>query len=143
MSRVINTANPGKKRNQARRTIAEMLRHLMFKKRIDEESKDMAALVTLSLREIADTIEVTTAAWETRDYFLKADRFRLEWEWVGAAAQQLERLIVGGRWDDLPRELVSLAPRFADIRIAKMTRGPETWQGALQALLEEHATEPG
>ncbi len=79
MSRVINTANPGRLRNQARRTIAEMLRHLMFKKRIDDESKDMAALVAISLQEIAATIDVTTTAWENRDYFLKADRFRLEW----------------------------------------------------------------
>ena len=143
MSRVINTANPGKTRSQARRTIAEMLRHLMFKKRIDEESKDMAALVALSLRDIAATIDVTTTAWETRDYFLKADRFRLEWEWVGPAADRLERLIAADRWDELPTELVALAPRFVDIRIAKMTRGPETWQGSLAALLAAHATQPG
>ena len=143
MSRVINTANPGKARSQARRTIAEMLRHLMFKKRVDEESKDMAALVALSLRDIAATIDVTTTAWESRDYFLKADRFRLEWEWVGAAAERLEHLIVSGRWDELPTELVALAPRFVDIRIAKMTRGPETWQGSLQALLEARAIQPG
>ena len=36
MSRVINTENPGKLRNQYRRTIAEILRHLMFKRALDE-----------------------------------------------------------------------------------------------------------
>ncbi len=142
MSRVINTANPAKLRNQARRTIAEVLRHLMFKRRIDDESKDMAALVVLSLRDIAATIDVTTSAWESRDYFLKADRFRLEWEWTGPAARRLEALLVAGEWDRVPVELATLAPRFADIRIAKMTRGPEAWQGALQTLLQEQTAAP-
>ena len=143
MSRIVNTSEPGTVRSQMRRTIAEILRHLMFKPRLDDESKDMAALVAISLQEIAATIDVTTTAWENRDYFLKADRFRLEWEWAAPAARRLEEIVVSGDWDRLPGELVALAPRFADIRIAKMTRGPETWQGALQALLEEHATEPG
>lgn len=141
MSRVINTANPGRLRNQARRTIAEMLRHLMFKKRIDDESKDMAALVAISLQEIAATIDVTTTAWENRDYFLKADRFRLEWEWAAPAARRLEEIVVSGDWDRLTGELVALAPRFADIRIAKMTRGPEAWQGCLEALVRRQNAE--
>ena len=142
MSRVINTANPGKKRNHARRTIAEVLRHLMFRKRIDDESKDMAALVVFSLREIADSVDVTTSAWESRDYYLKADRFRLEWEWAASTAGRLETLVVSGQWDLLPAELIALAPRFADIRIAKMTRGSEAWQGRLQALVQGKVGEP-
>jgi len=140
MSRVINTANPAKLRNQARRTIAEMLRHLMFKRRVDDESKDMAALVVLALRDIAATVDVTTSAWENRDYYLKADRFRLEWEWVAPAADRLEAVVVNGQWDQLPAELASLAPHFADIRISKMTRTPEDWRGALQALLGARQT---
>jgi len=135
MSRLVNTASPGKKRSQARRTIAEMLRRLMLKKEIDEEARDMAALVVISLQEIAETIEVTTAAWEKRDYYLKADRFRLEWEWVRPKAKRIERLIADCRWEELPVELVSLAPRFADIHIAKMTRSASDWKGCHQRLL--------
>jgi signal transduction histidine kinase len=81
MSRVINIASPGSRRNAARRTIAEILRHLMFKRQLDDESRDMVAAVVFALRTIAETVEVTLEAWEKRDYFLKADRFRLEWEW--------------------------------------------------------------
>jgi len=139
MSRVINTNSPGKLRNYARRTIAEILRHLMLKGQIDEESKDMAALLVTSLRDIAATIETTTSAWESRDYFLKADRFRLEWEWAKPAADRLERVILQERWDELPRELAALAPRFADIRIARMTRQPDEWEGCYAELLRERA----
>ena len=93
MSRVINPNSPGKRRNQLRRTIAEILRHLMRKRELDEEAKDMAAALVFSLRGIAETIEATTGAWEKRDYFLKADRFRRKWEWVMPAAQRLEGVI--------------------------------------------------
>jgi hypothetical protein len=137
MSRVINVANPGKRRNTARRTIAELLRRLMLQPELDEETKDMVAALVLNLREIAATIETTTEAWEKRDYYLKADRFRLEWEWVAPAAQSLEDLVLQERWESLPQELAGLAPRFADIRVTKMTRSPSAWQGSYALLLQK------
>ena len=120
-----------------RRTIAEILRHLLLKRELDEESKDMAAAVVLALREIEETVDVAAAAWEKRNYYLKADRFRLEWEWVGPEARRLEELIRQGRWQRLPIELGRLVPRFADIRINKMTRKPSTWQASHRLLLEK------
>jgi hypothetical protein len=137
MSRVINIASPGSRRNAARRTIAEILRHLMFKRQLDDESRDMVAAVVFALRTIAETVEVTLEAWEKRDYFLKADRFRLEWEWVTPAARRLQDLAVAGHWEQLPAELAALAPRFGDIRISKMTRSEKDWLGSYQLLLRE------
>ena len=138
MSRLINTASPGKRRNQSRRTIAEILRHLMLKRDLDQETKDMAATLVFSLRDIADTIEATVVAWEKRNYFLKADRFRLQWEWVGPAADRLEQLIVNDDWEQLPAELAEMAPRFGDIRIARMTRPPSTWNSSYALLMRDH-----
>lgn len=137
MSRVINTADPGKRRSQCRRTIAEALRHLMFKREIDEEARDMAAAIVFALRGIAESVEDAAAAWEKREYFLKADRFRMEWEWVAPAAQRLEKIILQGKWDALPAELASLVPRFADIRIAKMTRPSSAWKSSYRLLLQK------
>ena len=137
MSRVINTASPGKVRSRARRTIAEMLRALSLKQDTDDEAKDMAALIVIALQEIVATIDVTTAAWEKRDYYLKADRFRLEWEWVKPAAKRLESLILEEQWDQVPLELMALAPRFSDVRIAKMTRSATDWRGCHQRLLAD------
>ena len=137
MSPVVNPSEPGTQRAQMRRTIAEILRHLMFKPRLDDETKDMAATLVYCLRAIAKTIEITAAAWEKRDYFLKADRFRLEWEWVEPAAKRLEALVRGARWEALPRELAALAPHFADVRISKMTRSAAIWESAYKRLLAE------
>ena len=137
MGRVINTNNPGTERNRWRRTVAEALRHLMRKRELDAEAKDMAALIVIGLRGIAETIEVTTQAWEKRDYYLKADRFRLEWEWAGKAAEHMAATIRAGRWAELPPQLAQLMPYFADIRITKFTRSPETWRGCYDFLMRK------
>jgi len=137
MSRVINTASPGKRRNQLRRTMAEILRHLALKQALDEEAKDMAAALVFCLRDIEGTIDAATSAWEKRNYFVKADRFRLQWEWVMPAAERLRALIVAEQWDRLPQELAMLAPHFADIRIVKMTRPASTWKSSYRLLKRE------
>lgn len=139
MARVINTENPGKRRHALRRTIAEILRHLMFKREVDDEVKDMAATLVFCLREMGATVEETVEAWEKRDYYVKADRFRLEWEWLTPAAERLADLVRQGRWERLPVELARLAPRFSDIRIAKATRSSAIWQGRYRALIQESA----
>lgn len=136
MSRIINPNDPGKLRNAARRTIAEILRHLMFKRTLDEETMDMSAALVFALREIAASIDVTVEAWEKRNYFLKADRFRLEWEWAGPAAERLQEIVMLGRWEELPAQLAALAPRFKDIRIAKMTRDASVWKSSYALLMQ-------
>lgn len=136
MSRIIATEGPGKIRSQHRRTIAEALRRLSMKQRMDDEVKDLAALIVLCLHRIADTIEQTTEAWEKRDYYLKADRFREEWRWVEPMADQLSAVIYEERWEQMPDALVQLMPYFSDVTIKKMTRQPSLWQGAYKRFMQ-------
>jgi len=143
MGRVINLSNPARRRNQSRRTIAEILRHLMLKRELDEEAKDMAATLVFALRSIAETIEGSTVAWEKRNYYLKADRFRRQWEWVPLFADRLQKLVVSDRWEQLPRELAMLAPYFQDVTITKLTRSPATWQASYRLLKREGIGEQG
>ncbi len=139
MSRVINPIAPGKTRGQHMRTLAELLRRLASKPSIDEEAKDMAAAMVFLLRDIDDGIDVSTLAWEKQDYWLKADRFRIDWEWAGQAAVDIEDLIRNEAWDLLPRLMMELFPRFASIRIKRLTRKPELWRGAYGQLMTELA----
>jgi hypothetical protein len=137
MSRVINVNNPTKIRNQHRRTIAEILRRLSEKSAIDAETKDMAAMLVYLLRDIFAGVEQTAQAWEKRDYWMKAERFLREWSWSGEMAANLEDVIRNEAWDLLPRLIVELYPRFADIQIKSLTRPAETWQGAYAKLAGE------
>jgi hypothetical protein len=137
MSRVISIDGPGKVRNRHRRTIAEALRRLSKKPQLDDEAKDLAALIIFSLHGIADTVDRTTDAWEKRDYFLKAERFREQWRWLEPTADELSGVIHEGQWDQLPSVLAGLMPHFADIRIKQMTRKPTLWQGAYERFMQE------
>ncbi len=134
---VINTDSTGKHRNQAMRTGAELLRHLSQKPQIDDEVKDMVAALTYALREIDEGIDSSAAAWEKRDYWMKADELRTRWDWTARMADQLTQLIYEERWGDLPGMMVKLFPYFTDIKITKMTRKEDTWNGEYQRLLRE------
>ena len=137
MSRLVNGPNPGTERNQLRRTIAEALRHLMSQKKLDDESKDLVALIVYSLRGIAQGIDQSARAWEKRDYFVKADKFRMEWAWVEKTANRLEVIMRGELWNDLPLALAELAPKFADITIIKFVRTEVLWNGRYKQLMAE------
>ncbi len=137
MSRIISTESPGTIRNQHRRTIAEALRRLSQKPDLDEEAKDLAALIVFSLLGMANTVDQTIDAWERRDYFLKAERFREKWRWLEPMTDELSAVMYEGRWAELAGTLAQLMPHFADVRVKKMTRKPTLWQGAYEKLVQE------
>jgi hypothetical protein len=113
-----------------------MLRRLSRKERMDAEAKDQVALIVLCLQGIANTIDQTVAAWEKRDYWMKAERFSREWLWLDPMADRLGALVYEGRWNDLPALLAKLAPHFSDIRVKRMTRSRSFWEGAYEKLMQ-------
>ena len=136
MSRVVNTNSTGKQRNQLMRTAAELLRHLSQKTEVDDEARDMAALLVFCLREIDDGIESSAEAWEKRDYWVKAEHLRQRWVWAGNASARLEQMIRDEAWDQLPPAIMGLFGHFADIKVTKFTRSASLWQGAHARLME-------
>jgi len=137
MSRVVNTDSVGKARSQHMRTAAEIIRRLSQKSDLDDEVKDMTALLVFCFREIEDGIEEAMVAWEKRNYWNKVEQFRQQWTWVGRAPASLERVIRANAWDQLPTQLASLFEHFSDITINKFTRGAEMWEGAYDRLMAE------
>ena len=89
MSRVINTNGTGKERNTFTRGIVAALRELMKQKEPDAHSYDLVAFIGLSLVAIDANIEQSVKAWEKRDYWVKADRFRMEWSWAGQVGREI------------------------------------------------------
>lgn len=141
MSRVIHVNNPTTVRNQHRRTIAEILRLLGQKPKVDAEAKDMAAMIVLLLLEIKEGVEQTAQAWEKRDYWMKAERFLRDWDWIAEAAANLDDVIRHEAWDLLPELLSDLFGHFTDIQIKKMTRNSLDWRGAYRKLLAQPPSE--
>jgi hypothetical protein len=140
LGRVINTDGPGKRRNNLMRTAAELLRHLSQKRDIDDDARDMLALLVFCLKEIADGIDESTVAWEKRDYWIKAEEFRRRWQWTHQMAGELETMLVKADWQNLPPLMVKLFPYFSDIKVTKLTRKPSLWKGAYSRLIAEQAS---
>ena len=126
---------PGTTRNQQRRIVAEALRALTQKAKFDDEAKDLAVVIVVALQEISNTVDRTIDAWEKRDYYMKAERFREQWRWLDAMTDELSGIIYRGEWDQLPLVLARLMPHFSDITIKRMTHKPSTWKGAYQAFM--------
>lgn len=139
MGRVINTNNPGKRRNSFMRTSAEILRRLSQQKEVDEDTKDMIAMLVYCMRGIDGTVEESIRAWEKRGYWKKADDFQQKWWWASLMASSLEKLVRSDKWDDLPDVMIKLFPHVSDIQINKMTRNPKDWEGAYRKFMEEDA----
>lgn len=80
---------------------------------LDEaERRDILAFFLLALDELHRLVEQTATAWEKRDYWLKADRFRHEWRWVLDAREQLRRALSTGDWQTARSVVESLEGRF-------------------------------
>jgi hypothetical protein len=137
MGRVINTDSTGKQRNQALRSVAELLRRLSQKTEFDDEAKDMVATLVFCFREIEDGIDSSAAAWEKRDYWMKADELRTRWDWVSRMKDQLQTIAFNENWDQLPPIFVKLLPYVSDIKITKMTRKEDLWMGNYARLMRE------
>ncbi|NJN54450.1 MAG: hypothetical protein HC804_06675, partial [Anaerolineae bacterium] len=105
MSRLIQIDNPTTVRNRNRRSIAEMLRLLIQKQKMDDEAKDMAATIVMLLHEIYVGVEQSAVAWEKKDYWLKAERFMRDWRWTLEIAADMDDVIRHEAWDLLPELL--------------------------------------
>lgn len=130
MGRVINPDNVGSERNRMMKALAIALRELVNHNQVDATSRDLAAFMVFALEGIAATIERTVAPWEKRDYWLKADRFRLEWAWAGQLAGQLRLAVLDEDWAAIGQLAAQLGDKVNGVKLGKTHRLGTPWQGA-------------
>lgn len=97
---------------------------------------DWLAAVVFALRGIAGTVEQTVSAWEKRNHWLKADRFRREWDWVEPTAERLSSSLTAGDVDATISALLPLLPRVSGVKVRRSVKPAAEWQGAMKRLLE-------
>ena len=135
MSRVINPNSAGKERNQLMKAIAIALRELLANQEPNDQSRDYVAFISAALATISENIEPSLEAWEKRGYWLKADRFRLEWEWAGRMSGALEKALHADDWGAIALECVKLGDKVSKIKLPKNPRIGTPWVGAWRKLL--------
>jgi hypothetical protein len=98
LGRYINPEGAGKERTRLSKTVVLALRELMRQTETGDASRDLAAYIAIALRGISRTVEESVAAWEKKDYWVKADRYRMEWEWAGRMADRMEKALYENDW---------------------------------------------
>ena len=134
MSRVINPDSVGKERTRLTKSIILCIREMAKMSEVTSEAKDMAAFIALALQSISDGIDASVAAWEKRDYWVKADKFRMEWMWAGQSAEKMKTAVLHDDWATIAMLMPQIASKFSKVEVSDNHRLGKPWQGAYTLL---------
>jgi hypothetical protein len=134
LSRVINPDSAGKERTRLAKSVVLALRELMRQSEPNEISRDLAAFMALALQEIFNTVEVSVFAWEKKGYWVKADRFRMEWEWADRTGKRIGEAILADDWGAVALTSAQVAQKLMKVDVPARHRLGTPWIGAWQAL---------
>jgi hypothetical protein len=132
VAQIVKTQSSSTERNRLARSILGAIRELISQKEPDTSTYDMAAYIAMALGRIHQLMEESTLAWEKRGYWLKADRFRLEWEWTHGCQEEIETALSKQDWGGLARILARVAGKFSKVKFSTGSRIGKPWVGALQ-----------
>lgn len=134
MSRIISTEGGTKERTRLSKAVVKALRLLAQQQQPDNESRDMAAFIAIALGEMYKTVETSVLAWEKKDYWVKADRFRMEWEWCNRSSTAMSKAVLSEDWGTVASTSGLIAQKLMKIQLAPGARIGTPWVGAYKQL---------
>ncbi len=134
MSRVINPDSAGKERTQLSKGIVLAIHELARQTDTGAEARDLAAFIALALVQIEEGIDASVAAWEKRGYWVKADRFRMEWLWTGSSAQKMKAALLADDWGTIAMTMPLIAEKLSKVKVPAGHRLGRPWVGAWKKL---------
>jgi hypothetical protein len=137
LGRVINPETAGKERTRLTKAVVVAIRELMRQSQPDDNTRDLAAFISLALDAIAGTIDSSVEAWEKRGYWVKADRFRMDWVWSSRLAGNMRMAVLKEDWLKVAQTAAQVAERLNGIHIPEHHRMGTPWVGAYQKMKGE------
>ena len=137
MSRVINSESAGKDRTRLTKTVVIAIRELLRQKEPSDLSRDLIACILMSLDGIYDTVDASVEAWEKRGYWLKADRFRMDWQWTKLLADQMRPLVQAENYGELIPLMVQVLQALDNVKVSDNHRLGTPWTGAWKKLVND------
>ncbi|MGB8214752.1 MAG: hypothetical protein WCE68_14440 [Anaerolineales bacterium] len=134
MSRVINPDSAGKERTRLTKGVVLAIRELAQQSGPGPESRDLAAFIALALSVISETIDVSVAAWEKRDYWVKADKFRMDWAWSAQYAKKMKQAVLVGDWESIAQVAAQTGQKLNKVTVPPGHRLGRPWVGAWDEL---------
>lgn len=136
LGRVINPDSVGKERTQLLRSVVLALRELMRQQDTNTLTRDLAAYIALALGEISQTIDVSVTAWEKRGYWLKADRFRMEWIWTERLGKAMREAVLHDDWQSAALTAAQVAEKLKMTEVPQRHKLGTPWIGAWDRLVK-------
>ena len=136
MSRVINSESAGKDRTRLTKVVVIAIRELLRQKEPGDLSRDLIACILMSLDGIYETVDASVEAWEKRGYWLKADRFRMDWQWTKLLADQMRPLVLAENYGELIPLMVQVLQALDNVKVSDNHRLGTPWTGAWAELMK-------
>ena len=130
MSRVINPDGAGKERTRLCKSVVLALRELVRQTNADQNSKDLAAYISIALIDIFATVESSVGAWEKKGYWVKADRFRMEWEWTERLGNKMGKALLAEDWAGVAMTSAEVGQKMVKVDVPIRHRLGTPWVGA-------------
>lgn len=134
LGRVINPEGVGKERTQLTRAVVLALRELMRQTEPDNKTRDLAAFIALALKQVAETIDTSVNAWEKRGYWVKADRFRMEWAWTERYSTEMRKALLENDWPTVAITAAQVTEKLKNVSVPQRHRLGTPWDGAWERL---------
>lgn len=130
MSRIINSESAGKDRTRLTKIVVIAIRELLRQKEPGDLTRDLIACILMSLDGIYETVDASVEAWEKRGYWLKADRFRMDWQWTKILADQMRPLVLAENYGELIPLMVQVLQALDNVKVSDNHRLGTPWTGA-------------
>jgi hypothetical protein len=130
LGRVINTESAAKDRTRLSKSIVLALRELMRQTEANDDSRDLAAYIGLALHEVYLSVETSVLAWEKKGYWVKADRYRMEWMWAEQTSQKILSAVQSDDWGVVAMSAATVGQKLGRVDVPIRHRLGTPWVGA-------------
>lgn len=137
MSRIINPEGAAKERTRITRSIVLALRELMRQQDLSDESRDLMAYIAQALLDLYATVDSSVGAWEKRGYWVKAERFRMEWEWSQHQGEKMRKAVLDEDWAGVAQCAAVTGQKLAKVSVPIRHKLGTPWVGAYEHLSDQ------
>lgn len=130
MAPVINRNNYANQRDSYLRFVSTALLALKNVQNGDDAYKDICVFIYLTLLEIQKSIQKTIQPWEKRGYYVKADQFCAEWQWLEPVLASIGNKIKQQDWKSLANDLKTVKEICMGISPYQRMQVQDPWRGA-------------
>ncbi len=115
MGRIIRTTNPTRQRALSIKKMTTDIRDFLRASKKESDLIDLGKTLAVSLQEIKESVDRTAEAWEKRDYWLKADAFRRQWQWAERFLDSVNRSVSANDTAGLQNHIIALGEKLSSL----------------------------